>query len=222
MRPKRLFDLLRNKRLELTNTKFDPNAEQNPFLNKNGRMALLVSLSDEEKNGMDDFVRNRGARQGLDKVSRTHTGPDSGVNASRYDDMVRDIDDLEYDDEGHHATIRMGGDDYYGDADEEEDELYLSMGDRSYERNEFNDDGDVDDFDADAGWAFMRQLNAGTGDGEDDDDDDGSDDNFDNYAGVVTVVVVSIPIAWIVMKIWEGIQVLRGMMVLFEQLKERT
>ena len=175
MKPTRFFDLLRNRRFELTDNKFNPDAESNPFIGKKGKMAMIVNLSDEDDDGMDDFVRNRGARQGLDRVSRAHTGPHSGVMGSRYDDMVRDIDDLDLDngeeEEYSNPHNRRFSDDYPQDFEDTEDDLYKSTKDHSYERNEFNDDGDIDDFDADAGWAFMRKLNADAGKMDPDDDD---------------------------------------------------
>ena len=146
MRKSRLAEFMKTKRIELTDAQFKRSSVPNPFLTKG--------------EDMTDFVRNRGVRQGLDKVSRSKRGPDSGVNGSRYDDMVRDIDDLE---------------DYldaFDDLDPEfnqkfdDDDLYLSKKDPSYRRNEFNDEFDIDDFDAEAGWQFMRQLAS-----EDDQDD---------------------------------------------------
>jgi hypothetical protein len=173
MKPTRFFELLRSRRFELTDNKFNPNAESNPFIGKKGKMAMLVNLSDDDDDeGMDDFVRNRGARQGLDRVSRAHTGPHSGVMASRYDNMVRDIDDLDYDEKEHYRNpaTRNFADDYLQDFEDDEDDLYKSTKDHSYERNEFNDEEDIDDFDADAGWKFMRQLNAEAGEMDTDDD----------------------------------------------------
>lgn len=175
MKPTRFFELLRNRRFELTDNKFNPDAEPNPFIGKRGKMAMLAQLADDgddDEGGMDDFVRNRGARQGLDRVSRAHTGPYSGVMGSRYDDMVRDIDDLDYDEEEEYRDPhnRRFTDDYPPDFNDTEDDLYKSTKDHSYERNEFNDEGDVDDFDADAGWAFMRKLNAEAGEMNPDDD----------------------------------------------------
>jgi len=183
MKPTRFFELLRSRRFELTDNKFNPNAESNPFIGKKGKMAMLASLSnvdDDDDEGMDEFVRKRGARQGLDRVSRAHTGPHSGVMASRYDNMVRDIDDLDYDEEENHRNpaTRNFSDDYPQDFEDNEDDLYKSTKDHSYERNEFNDEEDIDDFDADAGWKFMRQLNAEAG--EMDSDDDNFKINFGN------------------------------------------
>ena len=170
MKKTRLFEFLGNRQLSLTKRRFNPDAEPNPFFKRKGKMAMIVNLSDEEPDeGMDDFVRGRGLKQGLDRVSRSHVGPHSGVNASRYDDMVRDITDLEFD--GRLPSTRNGPEDYFPDDDEDE-ELFLSFNDKSYKRNEFNDDDDAEDFDADAGWSFMRTL------GLEDDDDDMDDDEF--------------------------------------------
>jgi len=169
MKPTRFFELLRTRRFELADKdKFNSNAEPNPFMGKKGKMAMLVNLTgDEDEEGMDDFVRDRGSRQGLDRVSRAHTGPHSGVMGSKYDDMVRDVSDLDYDGEDQeyrNPHNRRFSDDYPQDFEDTEDDLYKSTKDHSYERNEFDDEDDIDDFDADAGWKFMRQLNAEAGD----------------------------------------------------------
>jgi hypothetical protein len=60
--------------------------------------------------------------------------------------------------------------------DKDEDDFHLGYNDRSYRRNEFNDEDDIDDIDADAGWAFMRDLD----DEFDDDEFDADDDDYIN------------------------------------------
>lgn len=144
MKKLRFFDLLKSKKFELTEREFKATAEPNPFMGKPRR-----------RKGMDAYVRDGDHRRGLDKVSRSYTGSDSGVNGSRYDNMVRDIDDLEAD-----------FFDNLPDFDKEDDNLYLKPVDRSYRRNEFNHEDDIDDLDAEAGWKFMRQLDADLDDEE--------------------------------------------------------
>ena len=179
MRRLRLSDVLRSREFQGTGKDFRRNAVANPF----------------DKDGMDDFVRNRGARQGLDKVSRAHTGPDSGVNASRYDDMVRDFDDLDYDDVGN-AAVRSSNFDYRDEFDDDEDDLFLNTKDRSYKQNEFDQERDIDDFEADAGWEFMRDL----ADMHEDDEELEPEDSFNHEAGDYEGVVRSVKGAYLVSK----------------------
>lgn len=161
MKRPRLTDVLKSRAFQPSKAEFGKTAKQNPF----------------DANSMDEFVRNRGPRQGLDKVSRAHTGPDSGVNGSRYDDLVRDIDDL---------------DDYDGDnAKTDDDDLYLGTKDRSYAKNEFNQPEDVNDIDVDAGWAFMKslsELDDEQGEVEDEPEDEESSFEGGKYDGVVRSV----------------------------------
>lgn len=149
---KKLFDILGHRASRFNSHKFK-DAEPNPFFDDE---------DDEGNDKMAKYVRKMERRRGLDRTSRSHTSPESGVFSSRYDDMVRDIDDLErYDDDDYRSpATRNRHDDYEPDFDDKEDKLYLYTKDRSYEKNEFNDEDDVDDFDADAGWEFMRKLNA--------------------------------------------------------------
>jgi len=194
MKRTRLFDLLKNRKFELGN-KPGSNAEPNPFFSgKTGKMDVSLDLSQDDEEGMDDFVRGMGARRGLNTVARSFKGSNSGVNASRfddmvrkigdgdddYDDMVRDIDDLDFGDDNIPVTQNSAEDMFSGHYDGKDD-LYLTRRNRSYDRNEFNDDGDVDDFDAETGWAFMRQLANDTDDENEMDPDD--DDFMLNYGG---------------------------------------
>ena len=181
----KLSDVLRSRRTKRSGRAFSKNAVRNPF--------------DDDK-GMDDFVRDRGARQGLDRVSRAHTGPESGVNASSYDDMVRDFDDLDY--EQRNPRIRRSAADYVPDEYEDEDDLYLSGKDRSYKRNEFNQDSDANDFDAEAGWAFMKNL-ASQYDDEmmhEDDEEIEDEESYNDEAGKYDGVVRSVKGAYLVSK----------------------
>jgi hypothetical protein len=152
MKKTRLFEFMKNKRFELTDAEFEASAEPNPFVKS--RKTVVVDTDD----GMSGYVRRRGDNQGLDKVSRAHTGQHSGVNSSKYDDLVRRISDL---DDMISAELDMQADLDYDEkyrTHKDEEDYYLNTKDRSYRKNEFNDDEDVNDIDADAGWAFMRQL----------------------------------------------------------------
>lgn len=152
MRNRRLFDILKNKRFKVIVNNPDE-IEPNPF-------------SDNED--MASFVRNR---RGLDKVSRSITGSNSGVSGSRYDNMVRDIDDLEV--YNTPVIYTPGG---VTDMRFPKDSLYLSFTEPSYERNEFNSEDDIDDFDADPAWEFMKSLDD---EDEDFDEDQDFDEDFD-------------------------------------------
>ena len=160
MRRPRLFDILKNKRYELTDDDFEATAEPNPF---SGR-----------RKGMDSVVRDRGPSQGLDKTARAKKGPNSGVSGSQFDDMVRDVTDL---DPYIQDTPRSSYGDTFMDPrqfKDDDDDLYLSPNDRSYRRNEFNQERDIEDLDFDAEWDFMRSL-------EDDDEFvDEDDEPFDD------------------------------------------
>lgn len=189
MRRPRLFDLLKNKRFELTDDEFEANAEPNPFA---------------RRNGLEDMVRQRGPSQGLDKTARAKRGSD-GVSGSNFDRIVRDVKDRNPYDTN---TSKDSYGDFYLDPDEftdDEDDLYLSPNDRTYRQNEFNQDSDYDDFDADPDWAFMRDLNKdefGDDEVEEDDemdaldDEDFDDEDFDEdeeaepsrYEGIVRAV----------------------------------
>ena len=81
MKRLRFLDILRHQRLNVKDEDFNSNAEPNPFFNR--------------KRKMSDLVRGSEPRRGLDKVSRSKRGSNAGVSGSRYDDMVRDIEDLE-------------------------------------------------------------------------------------------------------------------------------
>jgi hypothetical protein len=155
MAPKRFFDVIRDRKFDLTDRDFS-NAEPNPFFKKSGKMSTLAKMTDE--GSMRTFVRNRGPRQGLDRVSRAHVGSDSGVNGSRYKDMVRDTGDVPADDD-RIPPPEAGTDKYFPDF-YGKDNAHISTNDRSYQRNEFNDEEDLDDYEADAGMEFMRNLNA--------------------------------------------------------------
>lgn len=146
---RQLFTAIRNKRSELANTPF-------------GYRDTDASI-DPQDGGMSRFVRTRGKRRGLDKLSRTHSGPDSGVAASPYNHMVRGGGDHEGGEDYRNPIVRRGEGDYFKSNDKGENDLYKSNRNRKYDRNEFNDDGDIDDFDAEAGWEFMRQLDAEAG-----------------------------------------------------------
>jgi|AntRauTorcE11897_2_1112592.scaffolds.fasta_scaffold00078_95 hypothetical protein len=162
MRRPRLFDLLKNKRFELSDDEFESNAEPNPFTAR--------------RNGMDTVVRQRGPSQGLDKTARTKTGSNSGVSGSTFDKIVRDVEDLDPYTHDIPRGSHSDGDTFLDPRqfDDDDDDLYLSTNDRSYRKREFNQEDDIDDIDGDADWEFMRSL------GEDDDDmfDDEDDDEM--------------------------------------------
>ena len=178
MKRLRLSDVLKSRTFQKSTTEFGKSAVRNPF----------------DKQGMDDFVRNRGAKQGLDRVSRAHTGKDSGVNASRYDDLVRDFNgrDVEHKDSGDTTGVRRSGIDFAAHIVNDKDDLYLTGKDRSYRQNEFNQPEDINDIDVDAGWAFMRELSDLYDEQapEDEEGEEGPEGNFGGarYDGVVRTV----------------------------------
>lgn len=145
---------------------FYERAELNPF----SRKRRVVDLDDED---MDDIVRDRAGNRGLDKVSRSFSGYHAGVYGSRYDNMVRDIDDLD-------DAFRFDQFDY--EDDDDDDKLYVSTNDKSYRRNEFNQDQDIYDIELDVGDAFMRSIEDADEDPfdefSDEDEEDFSDEEF--------------------------------------------
>jgi hypothetical protein len=140
MKKTRLFEFMKNKRFELTDSEFEASAEPNPFTNPK----KSVMMADDDITGK---VRLRGKE--------------------RYHDLVNRIDAL---DKMLDAEMGLDYDEKYKTS-KDEDDYYLNTKDRSYRKNEFNDEEDVDDIDADAGWAFMRNLADG--------DDMGDDFNMD-------------------------------------------
>ena len=99
----------------------------------------------------------------LDKTSRALVGYDSGVFGSQYDDMVRDIDDLDiYDDEYEY--------------DDDDDRVYIDTTDPNYKRNEFDDELDALDIDMDVGKEFMAMIRAKDDEFDDEEFDDEDDD----------------------------------------------
>ena len=180
MKRLRLSDVLKSRTFQKP---FGKNAERNPF----------------DDTSMDDFVRDRGSRQGLDKVSRSFRGPNNGVNGSRYDNIVRK-DELNSDSIGN-SNSRRGYDDYVPDYADDGDNLYLSTKKSPYKRNEFNEPEDIDDIDVEAGWAFMRSLSDMHDDMPDEDSEGGDDSEGGNFDGTrYDGVVRSIKGAYLVSK----------------------
>jgi len=121
-----------------------------------------------------DFVRGPAMDRGLDNTSRSYRGPHSGVYQSRYDDLVRDIEDLERlyipTDQSFDKDMTL---DYDGvDYQYEDDPEYITTRDDSYYRNEFNDDYDVYDIELDPAEEFMRSLEA---------EDEFEDDEYEDF-----------------------------------------
>jgi hypothetical protein len=147
--------------------------EPNPFDDESGDYNLA------------DFVRGPAMDRGMKNVSRSYRSPRSGVYMSRYDDLVRDIEDIErlylapdqsFDKD---MTLDYDGLDYEYDGD---DPLYITTRDNSYYKNEFNDEDDIFDIDLDPETEFMRSLEAEE-DFEDDEFEEFEDDEFDEFDG---------------------------------------
>jgi len=117
-------------------------AEVNPFNKTSGNLASRVRNNPH-----------------LNKVSRTNVGQYSGVFGSRYDDMVRNLDN-----------------DIDGDFDEWDELEQIYTTDPNYKRNEFNDELDILDIDMDAGDEFMAALRASNIDNDEFDDFEDDDD----------------------------------------------
>lgn len=173
-----LSSLLENRAFQVPVREFRDRAENNPFAKRKRTIVVdpedLDDYDDDygeaDVAGMDDFVRRRETRRGLDDVSRSFTDAHSGVTRSRYDSIVRDIDDLSGGSELNKDTSSPSNfNDDQLRMKSGKDSLYLSTKDLSYKKNEFNQERDVDDIDLDVGNQFMRQLDA---------DDENPDDEF--------------------------------------------
>jgi hypothetical protein len=105
---------------------------------------------------------NRRSSGGLDKLVRR----DTNINL--------DVDDIDYDD---HSAYVDWEDEQMHDDDDHNRRYVLPHKNKSYKRNEYNQDSDIDDIDLDVGDEFMRNL-----DSDDDyyDDDYYDDDYYDD------------------------------------------
>lgn len=163
----RFFNLSKKREVDLDDPEFDVDAELNPFDDDpfspqiepyetefiTDIDGLMAQYGDEdEEQTMDDFVRKEKPRQ-LDKYSRRKSGDQAGVYSSDYDELVRDVDDLEdiYDDPSKPGTDISA---FYASNDEKNtpyeygdpEDMYLTPEDPNYYKHEFNDESDMDDF----------------------------------------------------------------------------
>jgi hypothetical protein len=126
--------------------------------------------------GMDDIVRGRGPRQGLDKMARSMTGSRDGVIGSQFRRVLRpDRTEL--------PSVGQFTDDDYEPRNARGSLVYK---DPDYYRNEYNSFDDLEDFDIDAEFIYNLEnpeedeLEGRKFDFDDDMDDEELDFGDDN------------------------------------------
>lgn len=109
----------------------------------------LISDVDEllDRYGMDDMVRGRGPRQGLDKMARAFRSDTNGVYGSQFRRSVRPEQRVSL------PSVGQFTDDDYEPRNARGSLVYK---DPDYYRNEYNDEDDLMDIDIDA--EFMYNL----------------------------------------------------------------
>jgi hypothetical protein len=167
-----LASLLENVPLRVDEREFVSKAKPNPFSKMiTDPSDLEDEFQEDPRFGVDDFVRKRTDQRGLASVARSYAGSQSGVYGSRFKNIVRYSDDLDLTKD---TSSAQSYNDDQSRFDDDEDALYISTRDRSYKKNEFNQDNDLEDIDRNVPDEFMKKLMAQA----DSLDDEEMDDEF--------------------------------------------